>query len=162
MSMMHRLVFAAALAFIASACGSDGGSSSPVTTGASTTFPTIPVTTPPTVPEALVGSWIVVSADGGDAPDGVTITISGGGGVDGFLGCNTMFGTITTPDGELHFVDVAYTEIACEGADDFLPLVDALAEVTSVQFSNGDTTASLSSADGVVVILERTDDIGPA
>ncbi|MGI9600575.1 MAG: META domain-containing protein [Acidimicrobiales bacterium] len=152
------LVVLAALALVATGCGSDGDD------GASTTVPdtiaTIPVTQPPDVPTELVGSWTVVSAGDTDAPDGVVLTISSGGGVSGFLGCNEMFGSLSTADGDIRFVELSYSEIGCSDASDYVELVDALEDVVAVEVAG--ESASLSSGDGVVVLLERSDDAAPA
>jgi len=160
MRALRPIVLAVSLVVVAAACGSDGDDASVATTAAPDTIATIPVTEPPDVPADLVGSWTVVSAGDVDAPDGVTLVVSTGGGVNGFLGCNEYFGSISTADGELRFVEVSYAEIGCSDSEDFVPLVDALDQVTSAEPTA--TSATLSSSDGVVVVLERAEDGVPA
>lgn len=160
MCSLRSLAVAGFLALVLVACGSDDDASSAATTAAPDTIATIPVTEPPDVPADLVGSWTVVSAGDVDAPDGVTMVVSSGGGVNGFLGCNEYFGSISTADGQLRVVEVSYAEIGCSDSEDFVALVEALDQVVSAEPS--DTSATLSSADGVVVVLERADDAAPA
>ncbi len=153
------------VALVVGACGSNGdgdaaGGDGGAGTSATDTIATIPVTEPPDVPADLIGTWTVVSAGEVDAPDGVTLTVSSGGGVTGFLGCNEFFGAISTADGQLRFVDLEYSEIGCPDVEDFTALVDALGTVVSAEV--GDASTSLSSGDVVVVQLERGEDAAPA
>lgn len=164
MTTIMRIALAV-LVLVAASCGSDGDDASASGDGGSSatdTIATIPITEPPDVPSALVGSWTVVTAGDADAPDGVTLTISSGGGVTGFLGCNEFFGSVSTADGALRFVEVSYAEIGCPDREDFVALVDALDQVVSVEATDGEASATLSSPDSVVVVLERSDDVAPA
>ena len=86
MRAVRSIVVAGFLALVLAACGSDGDDASIATTAAPDTIATIPVTEPPDVPDELVGSWAVTTVDGEAAPEGLTLTITTGGGVDGFLG----------------------------------------------------------------------------
>ncbi len=152
-----RIAAAAGLVLMMLAgCGA-GQEGDPIIVGQpATTVPTTTVQVAPAAPVDILGEWEVVEVvlDGAVSPrpdDRPYVVLVEVGGLTGDAGCNRFFGEWAyLPDGRLEVRDLAMTEMACMGRDDWFDLLDALGR-TSLIGADGENR-TLSSPDGTTVV----------
>ncbi|MDG2113607.1 MAG: META domain-containing protein [Actinomycetota bacterium] len=158
------VVLAVAMLTLLAACGdSDEVSAGADGDDATTTAPEVG----DVVPVNVLGSWIVdlVIVDGVASPqpndDPATVLIEVGG-LSGDAGCNRFFGEWSfTAEGGIEIGQLAITEMACMGRDDWFEVLQALTASTVVT-ADGDARV-LANADGstsIRLIPEGSADAG--